>query len=194
MKKIAKRDLSSFLERNGMAEVAWTSAIEIPDDPVFPALRLPASRLRYSRARSYPVAFEPRVGDRPLLFVEIASFDTAEHAASSPGWAIPAAYTPRDEHARLMQVLGFDEGWEDAEHECMFACDARFAGFWRAASKRGRFGLTAEGADALYPVRLDPRLLEPIASFLDAVAAKKRAPAVKKKAAPKRKAAAKRRR
>jgi hypothetical protein len=188
--------LASFLSSNGMADVAWTAAVEIPDDPEFPTLRLPASRLRYSTARSYPVAFEPRLAaDRPLLFVEIGSFDSAAHAASSPGWAIPAAYKPRDEHAHLIQVLGFDEGWEDAEHECIFACDAGFAAFWRAASERGRFGLTADGADALYPVRLDARLLEPIASFLAAAsAAAKRTPAAKKAAAPKRGATGKGRR
>jgi hypothetical protein len=186
MKTLAARDLDVFLDRHGRAELAWSCRIEIPGDPEFPTLRLPPTRLRYSTERSYPFAFEARLaGGQPLLFANISSFETAIGTPS--GWAIPAAYTPRDEDQRLRQLLGFDEGWEDAEYECMFVCDARFAELWRAALERGCFGLTVAGAASLYPVRLGDREREPLAAFLAALArTAKPKPAARKSAVPSR--------
>jgi hypothetical protein len=170
VKLLAEPLASVLLARHGLGDPAWIHHIPVPDDDAFPVLVLPADRLRYSTDRSYPIALEPRVIARPMLVVHVASFDSAAHAAADPDWAIPAAYTPRNDDERIRQALGFDEGWEDAEPECMFACDARFAGFWRGAAERGRFGLTVAGAKSLYPVAVHAREMEPIDAFLRAVA------------------------
>ncbi len=153
--------------RYGHADLAWTRSIEIPGDDDFPVLQLPADQLRYATERGYPVTFSPRVhAGKPLLFVQVESFETATHADA--GWAIPAAYTPTTDDQRLSQALEFDEGWEDAQFECAFICDDRFAVFWRAALQRKRFGLTVPDAKSLYPVALGEREQEPLTEILAA--------------------------
>lgn len=168
VKRLAPALAASFLARHGLADPCWVRTIAIPGDDEFPTLTLPGVKLRYSTERSYPVCLAAVIAGSPLLYVQFGSFDTAEHAARGPGWAIPGAYRARDDDERIRQVLGFDEGWEDAEFECMFACDGRLAGFWRAAAGRRRFGLTIPGAKSLYPVSLHDWDLESIAVFLDA--------------------------
>jgi len=167
--KLSEETLALIVQRHGFAELEWTRSIPVPGDRDFPVLQLPEERLRYSTERGYPVAFAlGRVGKRPpLLFVQIESFDVARRKAEGAEWAIPTAYTPQTEDERIDQVLGFDKGWEDAEPECVFVCDQRFAIFWRAVVVRERFGLTVADSQSLYPVELDR---EQIATLRDALA------------------------
>jgi hypothetical protein len=128
-------------------------------------LQLPEEKLEYATSRGYPIKLEPRRHDnRFLLFVQIESFEIAEHA--SAGWAIPSKYTPETDEERIAHELGFDEGWEDARMECIFICDQRFSVFWRAAHERERFGLTAFGTESLYPITLGKRELSPLSKIL----------------------------
>jgi hypothetical protein len=167
--KLTEELLAQIVQRHGFAELEWTQSIPIPGDPEFPVLQLPADRLRYATDRGYPVKFAlGRIAKHaPLLFVQVESFDVARRKTEGADWAIPAAYTPQTEDERIHQVLGFDEGWEDAEHECLFVCDQRFAIFWRAVVIRERFGLTVPEIRSLYPVALDA---EQIATLRDALA------------------------
>lgn len=169
MLKLSEDLVALIAQRHGFAELEWTRSIPIPGDRDFPVLQLPADRLRYATDRGYPVRFAlGRIGKRPpLLFVHVESFDVARRAAAGADWAIPSAYTPQDDDERIVQVLGFDEGWEDAEHECLFICDSRFAIFWRAVVVRERFGLTVADTQSLYPVALDR---DQIATLRDALA------------------------
>lgn len=97
-----------------------------------------------------------------MLVVQVTSYAVA----SGPGgWAIPAAYTPTTDDERIRQALGFDEGWEDAELECMFACDRTTLDFWRDAAARGRFGLTVAGATTLYPAKIGDRERDELDDF-----------------------------
>jgi hypothetical protein len=167
VKQITKQLLALVETRYGYAEPVWTRAIRIDGDDDFPILELPVEQLRYSTQRGYPMTFAATACDRrTLLIAQVESFDIAKHAGA--GWAIPAAYTPTTDDQRLSQALEFDEGWEDAEFECGFACDDRFAAFWRAAVDRARFGLTVRDAASIYPVALGERELEPIAAALAA--------------------------
>ena len=168
MKQIPADLLPVIVETHGYAELEWTRSIAIPGDADFPTLQLPENKLEYSVKRGYPIKLEPRrVANRsPLLFVQIESFDIEQHAADSPGWAIPSRYKPETDEERIAHELGFDEGWEDAKVECMFICDERFSVFWRAALTRKRFGLTAFGTESLYPMTLGDRELEPIKQIL----------------------------
>lgn len=169
MLKLSEDLVALIAQRHGFAELDWTRSIPIPGDRDFPVLQLPADRLRYATDRGYPVSFAlGRIAKRPpLLFVHIESFDVARRKAEGADWAIPAAYTPETDDERINHALGFDEGWEDAEHECLFICDQRFAIFWRAAVLRERFGLTAADTQSLYPVALEG---EQIATLRDALA------------------------
>jgi hypothetical protein len=169
LRTLARPLAAKLLARHGPADPAWARTLAIPGDEEFPALALPEGRLRYDTQRSYPISLAARAIDGPCLVVQIASFDTAEHAASHPGWAIPAATTPRTDDERIRNALGFEEGWEDAEPECLFVCDARLGAFWRAARDRRRFGLTVAGAASIYPVRLGEIELPPLDAFLAAL-------------------------
>lgn len=156
MKAIANDVLGVILARHGYAELEWTRSIPIPGDDEFPVFQLPEEKLRYATDRGYPIKVEPRKveGHRPLLFVQIESFAIAGHEQAS--WAEPMKkYTPQTDDERIAQELGFDAGWDDAEPECIFACDAQFAVFWRAVHARGRFGLTVFGTESLYPAVLE---------------------------------------
>jgi hypothetical protein len=145
------------------AELRWTISIAIPGDDDFPTLQLPGDLLTYSTERGYPISLAARRdGKRTLLFVQLESFDVAKRETDKPDWAIPLKYTPRTDDERIAQALGFDEGWEDAEPECMFVCDDKFAVFWRAALTRKRFGLTTTDAGSLYVVNLGERETKPI--------------------------------
>ena len=170
MKRIPAEILALITERHGYAELEWTRSIPIPGDPDFPTLQLPEDRLAYSTKRGYPISFAARAvaNHAPVLVVQIESFDIERHATESPGWAIPTKDRPQSDDERINQVLGFDEGWEDAELECCFVCDARFAVFWRAAVERERFGLTVFGTESLYPVVLGDRELAPLRAVLAA--------------------------
>ena len=151
------------------ADVRWTISIAIPGDDDFPTLQLPSELVTYSTQRAYPMSLAARrVDKRTVLFVQVESFDVARHETERAGWAVPMRYTPRTDDERIAQALGFDEGWEDAEPECMFACDHRFAVFWRAALARKRFGLTTTDAGSLYIVELDDRDIKPIETALRA--------------------------
>ncbi len=162
------RELFALVEtRYGHAQPTWTRSIEIPGDDDFPVLELPIDHLRYSTERGYVVTFAARTCEgKPLLIAQVESFLTAGHDEAQ--WAIPAAYTPRGDDQRISQALEFDEGWEDAEFECAFISDARFAVFWRAAVLRKRFGLTCPHIKSLYPVSLGERELEPLDDVLAA--------------------------
>jgi hypothetical protein len=150
-------------------DLHWTISIAIPGDGDFPTLQLPGDVLTYSTERGYPFsAAVRRVGKRTILYCQLESFDLVRHRAESPGWAIPTKYTPRTDDERIAHALGFDEGWEDAEPECVFGCDDRFAVFWRAALSRERFGLTTTDAGSLYVVELGDRETKPIAAALKA--------------------------
>ena len=154
-------------DSHGFAELEWTRSIPIPGDDDFPCLQLPERKLAYSTERGYPIKLEPRKvpgRDLPLLYVQLESFAIAEHADA--GWAIPSKYKPETDEERVAHELGFDEGWEDAQMECIFICDERFSVFWRAAAKRKRFGLTAPETGSLYPVELGKRELEPLDKIL----------------------------
>ena len=140
------------------ADLRWTISIGIPGDADFPTLQLPGELMTYSTERGYPISLAARRDNkRTLLFVQLESFDLAKHEADNPDWAIPLKYTPRTDDERIAQALGFDEGWEDAEPECVFVCDDKFAVFWRAALTRKRFGLTTTDAGSLYVVHLGDR-------------------------------------
>ena len=144
-------------------QAAWVVRLAIPGDDAFPVLRLPTEHLRFAKERGYVLSFAVarRFGAVELL-VDVSSFDLDE----GPGdWAIPCAYTPTTDTQRLRQALGFDEGWELADLECVLACDASTSEFWRAALERGRLGLTASGAGTLFPVRIGPRDREPLEAF-----------------------------
>ena len=156
MKAIGDDVLGAILARHSYAELDWTRSIPIPGDDDFPVLQLPVEKLRYSTERGYPVKLAPRkvTGHPPLLFVQIESFAIAGHDQAS--WAEPIhKYTPQTDDERINQELGFDAGWDDAEHECILVCDAQFAVFWRAVHDRQRFGLTAAETSSLYPVVLE---------------------------------------
>ena len=164
MKQIQPEMLRLIAETHGYADLAWTRSIPIPDDPDFPVLQLPDTKLEYSRTRAYPIKVEPRrFEDRFLLFVAIESFEIESGAGS---WAIPSKYTPETDEERIIQELGFDEGWEAAQLECIFICDQRFSVFWRAARERERFGLTMPEGDSLYPVSLTKRELGPLSKMI----------------------------
>ncbi|HEU0033879.1 MAG TPA: hypothetical protein VFQ53_24795 [Kofleriaceae bacterium] len=168
MKQIDPDLLALIAETHGHAELEWTRSIPIPGDPDFPVFQLPEGKLVYAKDRGYPVKLAARrVADRdrpPVLVVQLESFELAHH--DEAGWAIPTKYTPQTDEERIAQALGFDEGWEDARVECIFLCDARFHVFWRAARDRKRFGLTAAGADSLYPVPLGKRELDELDRIL----------------------------
>jgi hypothetical protein len=167
LKSIAKELLTLIETRYGHAQLTWTRSIELPDDNDFPVLELPVDHLRYSTERGYPFTFAARKCEgKPLLIVQVESFATAGHDAAE--WAIPAAYTPKGDDQRISHALGFDEGWEDAEFECGFVCDAQFAVFWRAAVLRKKFGLTCPHVKSLYPVALGDRELETLQELLAA--------------------------
>jgi hypothetical protein len=169
VKRVAPEILSLVLERHGHADLRWTLSIAIPDDDDFPTLQLPGDKLTYSTKRAYPITFTVRRADKAtLLFVQLESFDIARHEAESPGWAIPMKYSPRTDDERIAQALEFDEGWEDAEPECIFVCDHRFSVFWRAAVARAKFGLTTTDAESLYVVTLGDRELESLGTALSA--------------------------
>jgi hypothetical protein len=167
VRSIAK-DLFALVEtRYGRAELTWTRSLELPGDDDFPVLELPTDHLRYSTERGYPVTFAARTCEgKPLLIAQVESFAIAGH--DNAGWAIPAAYRPRGDDQRISHALDFDEGWDDAEFECGFVCDARFAVFWRAALLRKRFGLTCPHIQSLYPVVLGERELKPLGEVLAA--------------------------
>lgn len=170
MKTIPSDLLALIADSHGYAQLEWTRSIPIPDDADFPVFDLPEHKLAYSTARGYPIKLEPRRVDgraQPLLLVQIESFDLEEHRTQSPGWAIPARYTPETDEERIAHELGFDEGWEDARVECIFICDERFAVFWRAAYQRERFGLTTPGAGSLYPVALGEREFVALRTILE---------------------------
>lgn len=150
-------------------DLRWTMSIAIPGDADFPTLQLPGELMTYSIERGYPLSTAVRrVDQRTILYAQIESYDVAQHDTGSPSWAIPLKYEPRTDDERIAQALGFDEGWEDAEPECVFGCDHRFAVFWRAAASRKRFGLTTTAAQSLYVVQLGKRELEPITQALKA--------------------------
>jgi hypothetical protein len=170
VKVIAPEVLNTVVDRHGYAELSWTKSVPIAGDPDFPVLELPAEKLRYATARAFPIKLAARkmANGSALLFVQFESFDIAAHAASSPEWAVPGKYTPSTEDESVDQALGFDEGWADAEPECIFICDERFAVFWRAAHERRRFGLTAPEQPSLYPVALDKPALAALKDALKA--------------------------
>lgn len=159
--------LSLIRETHGFAELEWTQSIPISNDPEFPVLQLPETKLEYETTRGYPIKLEPRKiegREHPFLFVQIESFEIAKH--DEAGWAIPARYKPQTDEERIAHELGFDEGWEDARVECMFICDERFSVFWRAALERKRFGLMVAGVQSLYPVTLGDRERDPLQKIL----------------------------
>ena len=168
VKQIPPDVLSLIAETHGYAELDWTRSIPIPGDDDFPTLQLPDAKLHYATTRGYPMKLAARKVDKgsPLLFVQFESFDLAKHEADAPGWAIPTKYKPQTDEELVAHELGFDEGWEDAELECVFICDERFSVFWRAAYERKRFGLTAPETQSLYAVHLGKPELEPLAAIL----------------------------
>jgi hypothetical protein len=158
VKPIAKELFALVETRYGHGQLTWTRSIEIPGDDNFPVLELPVDHLRYSTERGYTVTFAARTCEgKALLIAQVESFLIAGHDQAE--WAIPAAYTPRGDDQRISQALEFDEGWDDAEFECAFVCDARFAVFWRAAVLRKRLGLTCPHIKSLYPLSLGEREL-----------------------------------
>jgi hypothetical protein len=167
VKTIRADVLALVRDTHGFAELTWTQSIPLQNDPEFPVLQLPETKLEYATTRGYPIKLEPRKAEghaQPLLFVQIESFDVATHGDA--GWAIPAKYKPETDEEVIAHELGFDEGWEDARVECIFICDERFAVFWRAALDRKRFGLTVAGVQSLYPVALGEREREPLQKVL----------------------------
>jgi hypothetical protein len=169
VKSISTELLALLASTHGYADLAWTRSIPIPGDDDFPCLELPEAKLAYATTRGYPIKFAVRKlphGSGALLVVQLESFEVATHDAA--GWAIPTKYKPETDEERIAHELGFDEGWEDAQRECIFLCDSRFDVFWRAAVLRRRFGLTATGSLSLYPVTLGKRELGPLADALKA--------------------------
>jgi hypothetical protein len=167
VKSIRPELLALIVETHGYADLTWTESIPIPGDPEFPVLRLPENKLAYSTERGYPIKLAPRRAtghERPLLLVQVESFAIASHGDA--GWAIPSRYTPETDEEQIAHELGFDEGWEDAQVECIFVCDERFSVFWRAAHERRRFGLTGTGASSLYPVVLGDAERDPLQKIL----------------------------
>lgn len=152
--------------RHGAADPAWMLRIAIEGDAAFPLLRLPVDRLRYDKERGYPVDFAARrVAGVPTLFVQLTSYAFA----NGPGdWAIPLAYEPKTEDQQIRKALGFDEGWEDVEGECLFTCTPETLPFWRDASARGRFGLTVVGAKSMYAVKIHDRQRDVLDAFATA--------------------------
>ncbi|MEO8702934.1 MAG: hypothetical protein ABI867_23010 [Kofleriaceae bacterium] len=168
MKSISADLLKLIATTHGYADLEWTRSIPIPGDPDFPVFQLPENKLAYSQERGYPISFEPRKSPNgsPLLFVQIESFDLEQHRTGNPAWAVPSKYKPETDEEAIAHELGFDEGWEDAQMECIFICDERFSVFWRAAAERERFGLTAIDTESLYPVSLEKRELAPLEKIL----------------------------
>jgi hypothetical protein len=165
VKQIAPEMLRLIAETHGYASLEWTRSIPIPGDDDFPVLQLPEKKLEYSTTRGYPIKFAPRRhGDSFLLLLQVESFELEGH--DKAGWAIPGKYTPDTDEERIAHDLGFDEGWEDAQMECIFICDQRFSVFWRAVYERKRFGLTVFGTESLYPVTLEKRELGPLSKIL----------------------------
>ena len=158
--RLSPANLELVIHTHGRADPTWTRRFEIPGDAAFPALVLPADKVAFSRARAYPVSFET---DGEHLFAQIASFDLEEGPG---GWAIPAAYEPKDDGQRVRKLLGFDEGWENATYECLLVCDGAWRPFWRDVLERNRFGLTVVGGESLYPNKIGERESKPLAAFL----------------------------
>src|SRR5512144_2323948 len=102
MLRLGPADLDLVVRTHGPADPAWTHRFDIPGDAAFPALVLPAERVAFSPARAFPVSFET---DGAHLFVQVSSFDLADGPG---GWAIPMAYEPADDAARVRKLLGFD--------------------------------------------------------------------------------------
>jgi hypothetical protein len=150
-------------DRHGAAESSWMQRVALDGDDAFPLLRLPADRLRYATDRGYPVDFAVcRIARVPTLVVQLTSYAFE----SGPGdWAIPLAYEPKTDDQRIRKALGFDEGWEDVEHECTFTCTRDTLPFWRDAIARGRFGLTIVGGKSLYPVKIGQRERDALSDF-----------------------------
>lgn len=148
---------------HGAADPAWMLRIAIEGDDAFPVMRLPVDRLRYDTERGYPVDFAARrIGGVPTLFVQFTSYAFA----NGPGdWAIPLAYEPKTDAQRIRKALGFDEGWEDVEGECLFTCTRDTLPFWKDAIARGRFGLTVVGAKSMYAVKIHDRERDALAAF-----------------------------
>lgn len=170
MKVIPAEVLHTVVDKHGYAELSWTRSVPLPDDPDFPVLELPPEKLRYATTRAFPIKLAARkmANGSALLIAQLESFDIAAHAAATPQWATPGKYTPGTDDEAVDHELGFDEGWADAEPECIFICDERFAVFWRAAHARKRFGLTAPEQPSLYPVALDKPALAAIKDALKA--------------------------
>ena len=158
--ELSPAEVDLIVLTHGRADPAWTRRFEIPGDDAFPALVLPADRVAFAGARGYPVSFAT---DGAHLFVQVSSFDLA---AGPGGWAIPTAYEPADDAQRVRKLLGFDEGWEQADPECLLVCDAAWRPFWREVLERTRFGLTVVGGESLYPNKIGQREAEPLEAFL----------------------------
>jgi len=158
--RLSPDELALIARTHGSADPAWTRRFEIPGDAEFPALVLPADGVAFSAQRAYPVSFET---DGAHLFVQVSSFDLKEGPG---GWAIPTAYEPSDDAQRVRQLLGFDEGWENAAFERLLVCDAAWRPFWRDVLGRKRFGITVVGGESLYPNKIGERESKPLAAFL----------------------------
>jgi hypothetical protein len=150
-------------DRHGAAESSWMQRVTLDGDDAFPLLRLPTDRLRYATDRGYPVDFAAcRIARIPTLVVQLTSYAFE----TGPGdWAIPLAYEPKTDDQRIRKALGFDEGWEDVEHECTFTCTLDAMPFWRDAIARGRFGLAVVGGKSMYPVKIHDRQRAAIDAF-----------------------------
>jgi len=158
--RLSADDLDLIARTHGHADPAWTRRFEIPGDAEFPALVLPADNVVFSGERGYPVSFAT---DGDHLFVQVSSFDLKDGPG---GWAIPMAYQPKDDSARVRKLLGFDEGWEGAAFECLLVCDVAWRPFWRDVLERKRFGLTVVGGQTLYPNKIGERETAPLAAFV----------------------------
>jgi hypothetical protein len=158
--RLSPDEVDLIIRTHGRADPACARRFEIPGDAEFPALVLPADSVMFTGARAYPISFET---DGVHLFVQVASFDLKEGPG---GWAIPTAYEPKDDAQRVRKLLGFDEGWENAAHECLLVCDAAWHPFWMDVLARRRFGLTVVGAQSLYPNKIGDREAAPLTAFL----------------------------
>lgn len=159
----------SRLERAGALTLgdANLKPFEAEGHGTLPVLELPAEALAFDDKTGFWVSLATLLGagDAPLLVGQIHAFDLAEGAG---GWAIPMAYEPESEKQAIMQMLGFDEGWELSTGGPFFLVPLtqHSRSVLTLARDQGRLVLTTTGASSLFPMTLAPTPAKALATFL----------------------------
>ncbi|MFN8608673.1 MAG: hypothetical protein U0931_14145 [Vulcanimicrobiota bacterium] len=141
-------------------EPTWVRLMELPDQPsplVF--FMLPKGFIRFSPQRGYwahMLCLHDESGARWLL-LQINSFQLETGPGRS--WAIPFD-CERSPHEQLLADLGFRQGWEESVPETLLLFDSQWREPFQDMLSNGTIGLSEEGAPSLYPMALDPTMIE----------------------------------